>query len=170
ETRRRLVEQSTRDPLTGLANHRAFFDRLDSEVERSRRRDRPLSIVIIDLDDFKRVNDRFGHLAGDRVLVEFARRLGEQARAEDTLGRIGGEEFAWLIPEADAAQAVSAAERARRVIADAPFDHAGRVTMSAGVAQIVTGMDARALVAVADAALYRAKAAGRNRTVAAPIS
>jgi diguanylate cyclase (GGDEF)-like protein len=168
ETRRRLVEQSTRDPLTGLANHRAFFDRLDNEVERSRRRDRPLSVVIIDLDDFKGVNDRFGHLVGDRVLVEFTRRLGEQARAEDTLGRIGGEEFAWLIPESDVVEATAAAERARHATEAAPFEAVGRVTMSAGVASLAESMDARALVAVADAALYRAKADGRNRTVAAP--
>lgn len=168
ESRGRLVERSTRDPLTGFANHSAFFDRVDNEIARSRRRGRDLSLVVIDLDEFKKVNDRFGHPAGDRVLVEFARRLRLQARAEDTLGRIGGEEFAWLIPESDATEAAAAAERARAATEDAAFEGVGRVTMSAGVASLAGDMDASALFAVADAALYRAKAEGRNRTVAVP--
>ncbi|HMM48783.1 MAG TPA: sensor domain-containing diguanylate cyclase [Miltoncostaeaceae bacterium] len=167
ERRRLLVEQSTRDPLTGLANHRAFFDRLANELERSRRRNRPLSLVMVDIDHFKRVNDRFGHLAGDAVLQEFADRLREEARTEDTLGRIGGEEFAWLMPETAIVEALGAAERVRITIEAVPFSEAGRITLSAGVAQLEDDMDARALRAAADAALYRAKDAGRNRAIVA---
>lgn len=167
EHRRDLIERSTRDPLTGLANHRAFFDRLENEVERSRRRQRPLSIAIIDLDFFKSVNDRFGHPTGDRVLVELARRLREHARGEDTLGRIGGEEFAWLMPETDVHQAITAAERVRKAVVNNPFEDVGRITLSVGIAQLKPGMDVASLRTEADNALYRAKSEGRNMTVAA---
>ena len=105
ETQTRLVAQAANDPLTGLANNRTFFERLDAEIQRARRHGNPLSLIIIDLDHFKRVNDVHGHLAGDGVLVETAGRLATLARGEDTLARIGGEEFAWLLPESDAREA-----------------------------------------------------------------
>jgi diguanylate cyclase (GGDEF)-like protein len=162
EARARLAAQAASDPLTGLANHRAFFERLFIEVERSRRHERPLSLVLIDLDHFKRVNDTRGHLAGDRVLVEVTQRLSALARAEDTLARIGGEEFAWLLPETRAPEAWAAAERARRAIGDSPFPDVGRVTMSAGVAELVAGASVSELFCAADAALYGAKAQGRD--------
>ena len=114
ETQTRLVAQAANDPLTGLPNSRTFFERLDAEIQRARRHGDPLSLVIIDLDHFKRVNDVHGHLAGDGVLVETAGRLAALARAEDTVARIGGEEFAWLLPECDAREAWLAGERARR--------------------------------------------------------
>jgi diguanylate cyclase (GGDEF)-like protein len=132
EAQTRLMAQAANDPLTGLANHRTFFERLDAEVQRARRHGDPLSLVIIDLDHFKRVNDVHGHLAGDGVLVETAGRLAALARAEDTVARIGGEEFAWLLPECDAREAWVAGERARRAIADTPFPGVGRLTMSGG--------------------------------------
>ena len=117
EAQARLIAQAANDPLTGLANHRTFFERLDAEVRRARRRGDPLSLVIFDLDHFKRVNDTHGHLVGDGVLAEMAARLASLARVEDTLARIGGEEFAWLLPDTDARAAWLAGERARRAIA-----------------------------------------------------
>lgn len=163
DARVRLAARAASDPLTGLANHRTFFERLHADVERARRHGRPLGLVVIDLDHFKRVNDTRGHQAGDRVLVEVAERLSPLVRAEDTLARVGGEEFAWLLPEADARSAWAAAERARRAIAGAPFPGVGRVTMSAGVAELEAG--ATQLFRAADAALYWAKAQGRDACV-----
>jgi diguanylate cyclase (GGDEF)-like protein len=165
EARARLAAQAASDPLTGLANHRTFFERLNAEVERARRHGDPLSLVVIDLDHFKRVNDTYGHQTGDRVLQEAAGRLGSLARAEDTLARIGGEEFAWLLPESDARAAWEAAERARQAMASTPFAEAGRVTMSAGVAELAAGASVNELFRWADAALYWAKGQGRDACV-----
>jgi diguanylate cyclase (GGDEF)-like protein len=165
EGRARLAAQAASDPLTGLANHRTFFERLHAEVERARRHGHPLALVVIDLDDFKRVNDTYGHQAGDRVLEETAGRLASLARAEDTLARVGGEEFAWLLPESDARAAWVAAERAREAIAGTPFPAVGRVTMSGGVAELAAGASVNDLFRAADAALYWAKAQGRDACV-----
>jgi len=151
EAQARLIAQVANDPLTGLANHRTFFERLDAEVRRARRRGDALSLVIFDLDHFKRVNDRHGHLAGDAVLVEMAARLAALARAEDTLARIGGEEFAWLLPDTGAQEAWLAGERARRVIAQAPFVQLGRLTISAGLSELGDGMSVAELFRRADA-------------------
>jgi diguanylate cyclase (GGDEF)-like protein len=160
ESRTRLAAQAASDPLTGLANHRSFFERLHADVERARRHGRALGLVLLDLDHFKAVNDTHGHQAGDRVLVEVAERLAPLARAEDTLARVGGEEFAWLLPESSAEECLAAAERARRAIAGTPFLGVGRVTMSAGVAELRTG--GNELFRAADAALYWAKDQGRD--------
>jgi diguanylate cyclase (GGDEF)-like protein/PAS domain S-box-containing protein len=165
EARARLAVQAATDPLTGLANHRVFFERLHGDVERARRHDRPLSLVIIDLDLFKLVNDSYGHPTGDRVLVEVADRLRALTRAGDTLARVGGEEFAWLLPESDVHAAWAAAERARLAIATMPFPEAGWVTMSAGIAGLTPGGSVNDLVHAADAALYWAKAEGRDACV-----
>ena len=165
EGRARLAAQAASDPLTGLANHRAFFERLHADVERARRHGRPLSLVVIDLDHFKLVNDAHGHQVGDSVLVEVAERLGALTRAEDTLARVGGEEFAWLLPESDARAAWAAAERARRAIAAVPFPGAGSLTMSAGVAELAAAGSVNELFRAADAALYWAKAQGRDTCV-----
>ena len=160
----RLVALATTDPLTGLANRRSFRDRLEAECSRSARVGVPLGLALVDLDHFKRVNDTYGHQAGDAVLVELARRLRGCARREDVVARVGGEEFAWLLPEADLGAAAEAAERLRRRIAEAPFPVVGRVTGSIGVAALEAGPDE--LVRDADRALYRAKDGGRNRCVA----
>ncbi len=165
EAQARLVAQAASDPLTGLANHGAFFERLDAELRRSRRHGRPLSLILIDLDHFKSVNDAHGHLAGDGVLVEIARRLGAVTRGEDVLARVGGEEFAWLLPESDARSAWTAGERARRAIAGEPFPGVGQLTISAGVAELGMGTSATELFHAADAALYWAKTHGRNACV-----
>jgi diguanylate cyclase (GGDEF)-like protein len=170
EARARLIEQAATDALTGLANNRTFFERLRGDAERARRHGRPLSLIVIDLDHFKRVNDEHGHLAGDVVLVEFASRLRTLTRAGDTLARVGGEEFAWLLPEARTLDAMAVAERARVAVGRAPFAIAGPLTLSAGVAELGDGMTTNDLYRAADSALYAAKARGRDRCVPWPVS
>ena len=165
EAQARLASQAATDPLTGLANHGVFFERLDAETKRARRGGHPLSLVLIDLDHFKHVNDEHGHLVGDRVLIETAGRLASLARAEDTIARVGGEEFAWLLPECDANAGWTAAERARRCVADMPFAEIGPMTLSAGVAELTDGMSVNDLFRAADSALYEGKAHGRDRCV-----
>jgi diguanylate cyclase (GGDEF)-like protein len=163
-THERLVALATTDPLTSLANRRSFRDRLEAECARSARAGIPLGLALVDLDHFKRVNDTHGHQAGDAVLRELADRLRRCARREDIVARVGGEEFAWLLPEADLDAAMEAAERLRRRIAGEPFPIVGRVTASIGVATLGAGPDE--LVRDADRALYRAKDAGRDLCVA----
>ena len=108
-----VAEQAMIDPLTGVANRRGFERALGIELERSARRGHPCALVIVDLDDFKQVNDRYGHAVGDDVLVTLADRLQDSVRSADTVARLGGEEFALLLPETDLAGALAVAERAR---------------------------------------------------------
>ena len=154
---------ATTDTLTGLANRRAFEERLASECERAARHGRPLSLVLLDLDHFKAVNDAHGHPVGDRVLVELAARLRLRARTEDTLARMGGEEFAWLMPETAGPAAVQAAERVRVEIAGEAFAHGITVTVSGGVCDLADAHGAAELYRLADEALYWAKGHGRNQ-------
>ena len=111
DTSARLLAQATGDPLTGLLNHRAFQERVESEVGRAQRYGRPLALVLLDLDHFKLINDAYGHQAGDAALMQAARLLEQGARAGDVLGRIGGDEFALLLPETTAEEALPIAER-----------------------------------------------------------
>ncbi len=159
-----LSRQASTDAVTGLANHRTFQRRLRAEVTRARRYHRSLSVVLFDLDHFKQVNDTHGHQAGDSVLAEVGRRLAAEAREGELLARIGGEEFAWLLPETEQHAAYQAAERVRRAIEDEPFAHVGTVTVSAGTCTLGEGADAEDLVRFADRALYWAKDGGRNTT------
>jgi diguanylate cyclase (GGDEF)-like protein len=165
---RRLEHLSLVDPLTGLGNRRAFDEALRAELARAQRTSRPVSLVMLDVDHFKMFNDRHGHLAGDDALAEVARVLSDAARAEDRACRIGGEEFALLLPGADEASAAEVAERVRRSVEDrhGPF---GQITVSLGVAawEARRPLDNAGLRAAADARLYAAKAGGRNRVVAA---
>lgn len=154
---------ATTDTLTGLANRRAFEERLASECERASRHGRPLSLVLLDLDHFKGVNDAHGHPVGDRVLVELAARLRLRARSEDTLARMGGEEFAWLMPETEGPAALRAAERVRSEIAAETFAHGIAVTVSGGVCDLADARGAAELYRLADEALYWAKGHGRNQ-------
>ena len=154
---------ATTDTLTGLANRRAFEERMAQEVERAARHGRPLSLVLLDLDHFKQVNDAHGHPVGDRVLAEIAARLRLRARGEDALARMGGEEFAWLMPEAEGPAALRAAERLRAEIEADAFAHGIAVTVSGGVCDLADARGAAELYRLADEALYWAKGRGRNQ-------
>jgi len=157
------------DELTGLANRRAFVEQGRAALDQANRYGRPLSLVMFDIDHFKRINDTHGHAAGDAALRTVADVLRRAARAADTPGRIGGEEFALILPETPAAAAVTLAERLRRDVAALAFEYDGatiRFTCSFGVAEAgraIAQLDT--LLAAADEALYRAKAEGRDRVV-----
>jgi len=166
-----VERQALVDPLTELSNRRALEDTLRAELARAGRFGDSVCIVLADLDDFKAVNDQYGHPCGDEVLREFAKTLEETVREIDVAGRWGGEEFALILPGTDATGGAALAERARvrlenRVI-HAPNGDRIPVTASFGVAAFPEGGDMPTLVAAADAALYRAKRAGKNRVVTA---
>lgn len=157
-----LQQAALQDPLTGLANRRALNGELVQQVTRSQASGQPLSLVILDLDHFKQVNDTHGHALGDQVLAELATLMQRRTRAGDLPARWGGEEFVWLLPGAGEETAGRAAERLRVAVAGHPFV-CGRLTISLGIATLRPGEDARSLFARADAALYQAKQSGRNR-------
>jgi len=164
---RELRELSMRDDLTGLPNRRYFSLDLSRNVEMARRIGRSLSCIIVDIDDFKRINDDFGHQEGDSVLRQFARVLEKAKRTYDTVARLGGDEFAWLLMDADPDQALHAANRAMRVVNGSAFEVAGTpVTMTAtfGVSSLPPGVEISAddLVGNADRALYWGKETGKN--------
>lgn len=157
-------ELAETDPLTGLANRRGFMAALDKMVVRSRRLSQPLSLIAFDIDHFKSVNDSYGHLQGDRVLQQVAAIAMQQARDADRVGRIGGEEFVWIVPGANASLARIMAERLRQAIAaGSAIGKVPAVTASIGFAELSDGDTALSLFARADNALYDAKHAGRNR-------
>ncbi|HEV3128164.1 MAG TPA: diguanylate cyclase [Solirubrobacteraceae bacterium] len=163
DDRAQLAAQASTDPLTGLANRRSLHERLAAEVSRGVRHDRTLSVVVLDVDNFKQVNDFSGHEAGDAMLTTVARCLMDNARVEDTLGRLGGDEFAWVMPETTREEALVATERARRLIA-ATCTRPYRITVSAGICDTRATEHAAELVRYADSALYWSKAHGRNRS------
>jgi diguanylate cyclase (GGDEF)-like protein len=162
-----LLDLSTRDPLTGLANRGSILAELQNRFGLSVRYDRPLSVVVCDLDHFKQVNDTYGHGAGDFVLRVFGEQMMVSLREADLAGRIGGEEFLTILPETDLAGALPFAERLRKAIAGTPIPlPAGLLdlTCSLGIAErTAEDFDAGQLLARADAALYQAKRGGRNR-------
>ncbi|MFZ5535937.1 MAG: diguanylate cyclase [Pseudomonadota bacterium] len=167
--RTELTHQATHDPLTGVANRRLFMEALERELARSRRHAPPLAVLMLDLDRFKRVNDSYGHAAGDQTLRIFVDRCRVTLRESDWLGRLGGEEFGALLPDTGTDEALAVAERLRQAIADQPFrikDGAAiRITTSIGLALAGEDDTADSLLARADAALYAAKQAGRDRAV-----
>ncbi len=162
---RELSRLATTDPLTGLANRRGGEDALVREVARCKRWGLPLSVCVLDIDHFKRVNDTHGHAVGDRVLRDLATIVSRQLRASDLAVRWGGEEFLLVLPGTDLVTARQAAERVRVAVAGHAFAGVGQVTVSIGCAALAGDVDADAAIASADANLYAAKAAGRNRVV-----
>lgn len=168
DVRERLVRQARTDPLTGLPHHGTFHRQLDEEIARTARFGSVLSLAVIDIDLFKTVNDAHGHEVGDATLRAVAARLAAHARAVDMAARVGGEEFGWLMPGTPLSGARAAAERFRSAVAGEGFGPVASLTVSVGVAQLTDlDPDGSALFRRADAALFAAKAAGRDRTMAA---
>jgi diguanylate cyclase (GGDEF)-like protein len=171
--RREFERMATVDGLTGLHNRRWLDDVFPRQIERCARNGAPLSLLLADVDHFKRFNDRHGHLVGDRALQHVAQALAASLRPTDLIARYGGEEFAALLPGATAQQAVLAAERVRRTLGGRPFDLTDArhgcvdLTVSAGVAQMQPGDSLQTLAEAADEALYLAKTSGRNRVLPA---
>ena len=156
---------STNDGLTGLYNHLFIMTKLEQEVQRSHWYGSPLSVLMVDIDDFKEINDRFGHLAGDAVLGEMAAMLQNGIRGIDSVGRLGGEEFLVVLPETDGEAARLIGERLRESLAGRVFSYEGkpmRVSVSGGVAAFRDDRDANRLVGMADKNLYKAKSEGKN--------
>ncbi len=168
-----LYESATQDHLTGVYNERFLRDQLRVEFAWHKRHQRPLAVIFLDVDRFKYINDRYGHLSGDRILRKIAERCQQLARAEDVFARYGGEEFVCLLRDTPLSEAADLAERMRACVAtqqfrfgDAANPQATNVTISAGVAEIRSGLELpEQLLALADERLYLAKKLGRNRVV-----
>jgi diguanylate cyclase (GGDEF)-like protein len=155
------------DGLTGLHNRRFFHETLDREVARAHRYQRKLALIVFDLDDFKRVNDRIGHLAGDSVLAEAGARVREVVRSADVPCRVGGDEFAVILPEASLEDADQLYRRIQHNVSARPIGQGGKLYLSAGVAELRPDDDGVTFFQRADDALYRAKDAGKGQVVAA---
>lgn len=161
-----ISELAALDPLTSVANRRTFMSALTRELERAERSEAPLTLIMLDLDLFKAINDTYGHGVGDVVLQETARQLKEVARPYDVVARIGGEEFVVLLPSTALDQGLRVAERLRSELASLCVEgYPDIVTASFGVATLQPGEDADSLLRRVDTALYRAKDGGRNRVV-----
>ena len=172
--REALREQATHDGLTGLLNRNSILDVLHKELSRGSREGHPVSLLMVDLDRFKQINDSHGHASGDAVLRESAQRMKAAVRGYDSVGRYGGEEFVIVLPGCDGESAFTQAERVRETIAGSPFVSGPRrlqITCSIGASSRIlpSGDDAGALLREADLALYRAKDGGRNRVARAPL-
>lgn len=165
----RLGQQNITDALTGIPNRRAYDQKLTEEFSRAKRTGAPLSLLLIDIDNFKSYNDNFGHPAGDTALQSVARVLMSSLRPYDFLARYGGEEFVIILPSTDLTDAIVVAERVRNLVASSEFPHR-KFTISIGVARLDVDAGARALVQAADVGLYRAKAAGRNKVVVGKLN
>lgn len=168
QARDALRDLAMHNVLTHLLNRRAIMDFLATELGRAEREQRPLTVMMVDIDHFKSVNDKFGHPAGDGVLCEVSRRLRASIRTYDNVGRFGGEEFLVVAPGCDAAHGLAQAERLRNVVSSQPIavkDNSVNATVSVGVAtsQQLKPPHMEALLSAADKALYRAKERGRNR-------
>jgi diguanylate cyclase (GGDEF)-like protein len=166
EERRLLLIRAATDALTGIANRAGTDEILDAELRRAADGALPLSVILFDIDHFKRINDTYGHPAGDAVLVELTTLVAAGVRSMDTLGRYGGEEFLIVTPNADREMTLHLAERLRAAVESHLFPAVGRVTCSFGLSQARPGESAAALIARVDEALYRAKDGGRNRVAA----
>ncbi|HEX7479246.1 MAG TPA: diguanylate cyclase [Polyangiales bacterium] len=163
-----LLRLTQTDPLTGVKNRRFLMDKLQEELDRARRYERPLSVAMLDIDHFKHINDTYGHPAGDAALVEIAALFGRTLRGQDTIARFGGEEFVVILPETDGDRAVLAAERLRTALMAHVVTDSGKrlpLTVSGGVVAFPHALISNAgdFLRLADAALYDAKRSGRNR-------
>lgn len=161
---RRIEELSRTDTLTGLANRRHFVDYFEKTISQARRHSQPLSLIMIDLDRFKEVNDTYGHTAGDDLLSAIGDLLNQQTRKEDLAARIGGEEFAVLLTQAGTEEALEYAERLRKEVMELDIEPVPEeVTASLGISTMKSDDDIESMMKRADEALYRSKEAGRNR-------
>jgi diguanylate cyclase (GGDEF)-like protein len=162
-----ILERAVVDGLTGLYDHDTFLVLLDKETERAKRHSEKSSLLLLDLDDFKQINDQFGHQKGDEVLVQMAHIMRKSLRAMDYAGRYGGEEFAIILPETDITEAIQSAERLRQAVEN-QFSQDIKLTISIGVACFPDEADeVEGLVKLADEAMYHAKAMGKNRVISA---
>jgi len=159
-----LKEASVTDGLTKLFNHKKIFELLDLEIDRAKRYNRPLSIMMLDIDRFKSVNDKYGHVYGDTVLERLASEIKQQIRDMDMVGRYGGEEFLIIFPEITKSQAYEVAQRLRKTVESLTFDNGLTITISGGLAEL-SEEKTELLVSKADENLYRAKNTGRNKIV-----
>ena len=169
QARDALETEATRDSLTGLWNRRSILELLKRDMARAQREEQTLSAIMIDVDHFKRINDRIGHLAGDEVLTEISSRMASTLRSADTLGRIGGEEFLIILYPADKQTAVEVMERARIACSSSPVEtDSGEfevtISLGAAVGEDLEDIDLTTILKTADHALYRAKEGGRNRS------
>jgi diguanylate cyclase (GGDEF)-like protein len=163
-TNSRLRDLSFKDEVTDLYNRRFFFIRLEEEISRFHRYGHPLSVVLVDLDGFKAVNDELGHAAGDDTLRAVAQLMAQQSRADNIIVRYGGDEFAILLVETPKSGASYYAERIRQALADCPFSHSRQITASFGIVSLPEDdlASSEALIRAADEALYAAKRDGKN--------
>ena len=166
--RRLLIEQAITDPLTGAFNRRHLDFCLEQAIRRRQRTGEPAALLLFDVDHFKRINDGFGHAAGDAALAGLAALVAACGRGLDSLFRIGGEEFVLLLPGATAEGALVVAENLRALVADAHLCAGAQLSISIGVSELHAGQSAAGWLGAADAALYLAKRAGRNRVSGAP--
>jgi len=155
---------SREDPLTGLLNRRAFFEMLEDEVNRARRYDYPLTLTYVDLDDFKMVNDRLGHAAGDDLLRHVGRTLRQVVRTVDVVGRLGGDEFSLLLTHVDPDAAPAMLEKIHGTLQETD-GRPGAVSLSVGAVTFVQPTDPYEMIQTADQVMYNAKRAGKNRLI-----
>ncbi len=163
--RESLVRLAQTDPLTGLANGRVFHERLEEEMSRSRRYGRPVAVAMIDIDNFKAINDSVGHVGGDKVLAAVAERIAAAMRTDALVARLGGDEIAVILPESSAHGATIALQRARLSVSSTPVRPAGRVTISAGICDSTFADTPEGILELADDALYWSKLHGRDMAI-----
>jgi diguanylate cyclase (GGDEF)-like protein len=164
---KKLVEQSSLDPLTGALNRREMDSILGDSIERKRRTNTPASLIVFDVDQFKSVNDTYGHAVGDHVLKELVSRVSARARILDHLFRLGGEEFILFLPDTDCSGAITLGEELRKMVAETSFINERKITVSIGISELASGETIDQWIKRGDDALFKAKNNGRNQVVAA---